>query len=356
MERAEREHALINVGVGGLPEACATLGLHAGGLAAAAATSLLLHGNCIAALTPPAHLALPALRALNLSSNEVSYADCGELAAFAPALEHLDLAANRVCGVRGLSTLRRLSSLNLAFNALTDLRWLAELAGSAALERLDLRDNALEDPSELFALRHAPGLRELRLRSAQLERGARDGTVRVTSSAANPMCARPTYLPILLAACPALQLLDGVPVAQWRECLQAVQAHAALLAAAATPYTPPGAPPAPAPPHVLAHLHAAAATDADAGAGDAGGGSGARSQAPADALSLPRVDGAGRRFLARFLGAGATPASAAAAVAREVQEAAQRLQEGSSAGSAGSAGSPPPPSSASTRSSSSASF
>ena len=240
---AGSERSLINAGVSSLDEAIASLGLSSG--ASPPPASLVFHGNRIASLSVSSQLKLPSLRSLNVSSNEVAYADVGDLSSLCPALEGLDLAANRVVSVRGLSTLRALSSLNLAFNALTDLRWLAELGGGGGphpLTRLDLRDNAIEDPSELFNLRHAPLLRELRLRSAELQRDRDGGGARVTATCANPVCGRSTYLPIVLAACPALLTLDGVPVAAWRDSLAAVQAQSALLSAAASP--PPLPPPA----------------------------------------------------------------------------------------------------------------
>lgn len=215
-----------------------------------AVSSLIVHGNKITSLHARAPLQLPELKILNLSSNELHYVDCGDLGG-CPLIESLDLAANQIAGIRGLSTLRKLKQLNLSYNQLTDLRWLQEVAApsnsainvvdsgdgsrvASKVTKLDLRDNNISDTSELFNLRHLPLLRDLKLQVAEFERP--DGSVhaadptawasrgatdwRVTSSESNSVCGKPTYLPIILATCPNLQYLDGLPVSRWRDVLE----------------------------------------------------------------------------------------------------------------------------------------
>jgi hypothetical protein len=182
-------------------------------------TSLILHGNRLTTLhAPPGQLglALPALTSLNLSSNELSYVDLGDLAGV-PVLEVLDLAANRITGLRGLCVLHRLRALSLPFNRLADLSWLSELPqGTSDIEKLDLRDNLLADASQLSHLRHLPRLRELRLCGARVHA---EGGWRVEAEDANPVCWKAAYVTTVLAVCPCLLTLDGVPVSTWREAL-----------------------------------------------------------------------------------------------------------------------------------------
>ena len=279
------------------------------------ASSLILHGNSLSSLALPRSRAraLPALRALNVSSNVLLYADAGDLGALAPSLELLDLSANGLRGLRGLSALPSLRVLRVAFNSLADLSFLEELTATSPLERLDIRDNSLSEPASLFALRSAPALRHLDLRTARLAREA-DGSTRVDADAANAVCSRATYLPIILAACPNLETLDGRPVSEWRASLASIQAHASLSARAVMPLSaprtpprneaaalPPAPAPAPAPAPVSAHEPAPAPAPAPA----PGPASAAASPVPTSeaqtSVGMPLVEVAQRRFLARYV-------------------------------------------------------
>ena len=208
-------------------------------------TSLIIHGNHINSLASATHpLILPSLKKLNLSSNDLRFIDMIDLQG-CPNIEILDLAANRIIGIKGLSFLSSLHTLNLAFNNLCDLQWLTTsltlplptnssnihhlqpTTPYQSLQKLDLRDNNIQDTSELFHLRHLINIKELRFQDIEFLSSSSSTTGLITSTglppiqstSMNPVCSKPTYLPIILATCPSLQILDGIPVTKWREIL-----------------------------------------------------------------------------------------------------------------------------------------
>ena len=191
---------------------------------------LLLHGGALATLSPSATPRLPQLRHLNVASNALGpELDLAHAAASLPALEYLDGAAN---DLRAVANAQRgpahLHTLVLAFNQLANLTFLGP-GCLPQLARLDVRDNDICSLAALAALRHAPALRELRLQNAALEpAGAAaggGGGARIVGRCANAVCALPGYAALVLALCPALELLDELPVGVWRE-------HLATAAAA----------------------------------------------------------------------------------------------------------------------------
>jgi len=185
-----------------------------------------LHGNLIERIPAQGALPpLPLLRELNLSSNGVEDLDCSALAAAAPDLEVLDVAANGISVVRGVLDLTALRVLRMPYNALRTLEFLVERAApkpasprpdpgaplaaeesDAAPFRLlrhlheaDLRDNEIRTVDQIAYLAAAPALRTLSLSNA-------DGT------AANPVCSVPGYTGAVARACPNLTSLDGQPI------------------------------------------------------------------------------------------------------------------------------------------------
>ena len=303
---------------------------------AAEVEALVLHGNRLESLASSAEgalLRLPRLRLLNVSSNELRALDCADLSACA-ALEVLDLAANRVCGVRNLALLPRLSALNLAFNSVASLRFLAAdgaelpppggardaaLAARAedgaargdepaaetsapSLTTLDLRDNCVENLDELLNLRFTPLLRELKFQVAEVSPSlpvAGDGAAGaslprlLTCASSNPVCSNPAYIATVLASCPSLQLLDGIPVARWRQLMGGLAAPAEQRGLA------------------KAALNSSLTEPAASASGSN------HSLPDGSLLATPKVDEAANRFLRRFLSgpAGAAAVAAAASAA-----------------------------------------
>ena len=187
--------------------------------AAADVRVLLLHGNRVGTtrlnpLTRPR----PKITQLVLSSNTLNDVECAPLAAVFPNLALLDVAANRIAAVTGLPQLTHLRSLNAAFNRLRDLCMLEPGPGSrdvsCKLETLDLRDNQISELSAITSLLRCGALRDLKLQSVTVGPNGR-----VSHRHANPVCRLPGYTARVLAACPSLQLLDGLPVGTWRDWL-----------------------------------------------------------------------------------------------------------------------------------------
>ena len=147
-------------------------------------------------------LALPSLKELDVSSNNIDILDGRHLASF-PSLQRLDLSANRVSTVKNIESISRLQMLYLPYNVISSLEWLEGLKHRHAprLEVLDLRDNAIEEAKELAYLAHCTALKDLKLRG-------RDG---------NPVCERPDYVELIFELCPQLEVLDGHSVVTHRQ-------------------------------------------------------------------------------------------------------------------------------------------
>lgn len=123
------------------------------------------------------------LRFLSLAENGLTEVSEQALAPLVNSLHFLDLSRNRFAKVpTALASLTHLRSLDLSHNALETLHSLAQrplpciatlnlrgnklkqLAGiekCPSLERIDLRDNAMKDPTEIARLQGMPGMKEL---------------------------------------------------------------------------------------------------------------------------------------------------------------------------------------------------
>ncbi|RYG41058.1 leucine-rich repeat domain-containing protein, partial [archaeon] len=208
------------------------------------ASLLFFHGNALtdchfAAQCGRAEPAFPHATLLDVSSNALTELDASVVAADCPALQSLDASANRISCVTGaVGALAHLRVLKLPFNQVASLAWLA--GGHPLLEELDVRDNAVHHVHELPHLAALRALRHLWLQDATL-----DSASRVHSARANPVCAHAHYVATVLASCPALETLDGMRVAAWRQLLPQ------MAAAAEAP------PPAPAPPAAPTHVSTA---------------------------------------------------------------------------------------------------
>ena len=130
--------------------------------------SLCLHGNCITQCTGLD--ALTALTELNLSSNSIaSLAGLPGL----PELCLLNMASNRLQDLSHLPQLPALTRLNCAHNSINSLHGLTALhVAKSPLETLDLRNNRIDQLTELAALTPVTTLRKL-----QLSGGARSNGI-----------------------------------------------------------------------------------------------------------------------------------------------------------------------------------
>jgi Leucine Rich repeat len=190
--------AVIGEGVRSLP----AVDFEARGYRRAVLTALNLHSNRISSFLGLE--AFTSLTSLNLSGNEL---DGAAIEASAPhlsaltALVTLDLSANRITSLRGLPCLSQLRRLLLPYNAIASLDGLQALA--PALQHLDLRANKLTAPLEQHCrvLRTLTRLQELTLQSS-------------SGSQTNPVCSAANYNAATLAAAgiAALQQLDGADV------------------------------------------------------------------------------------------------------------------------------------------------
>ncbi|XP_051912291.1 leucine-rich repeat-containing protein 23-like [Hippocampus zosterae] len=120
--------------------------------------NLNLSGNKLKEL--PA-LALPALRRLSLTENEIRSAEGFK---GHPGLELLELRKNQLRKCKGLGAMPALKELYLGENEISDLRGLEDLP---RLERLHVRANKLKGFLSPFP--HLPALQHLNLRENQLE-------------------------------------------------------------------------------------------------------------------------------------------------------------------------------------------
>ena len=147
--------------------------------------------------------AYPALRQLNLSSNNL-----GTLAGLEalPALEALNVSSNLLTAVDvPLVRLASLRSLNLSYNRIGSLAPLGDLGRAAAdhpLAALQLQGNQLRSLAEAAHLRHFPHLAELVFR--------RDAS-------GNPLCDLPGYPTAMLrdGLPPSVATIDGLTAAAW---------------------------------------------------------------------------------------------------------------------------------------------
>jgi hypothetical protein len=209
--------AVIGEGVRSLP----AVDLEARGYRRAALISFNMHSNRISTFLGLE--AFTSLTSLNLSGNEL---DGAAIEASAPhlgalsALVTLDLSANRITSLRGLPCLPQLRRLLLPYNAIASLDGLQALA--PALQHLDLRANKLAAPFEQHCrvLRTLTRLLELTLQSS-------------SGSQANPVCCAANYSAATLAAAgmTALQQLDGADVSSIvRAAVAAAPAEQAVIA------------------------------------------------------------------------------------------------------------------------------
>lgn len=271
--------------------------------------SLILHGNKLHSLRNQKKVQLPKLRSLNLSSNEIQYADFSELSA-CQGLTNINLAANGMHGLSGIHVLKQLMSLNLSFNALQDLSWLGDGGRdhvSSPLERLDLRDNAISDLRQLYQLQFLPRLKDLRLQACERtgpspsggegpEHGAgqlmptprTQAALALSCTSQNPVCANPAYVQTVLAVCPTLRILDGLPVEVWRELLPSLPSMAAPVAS---------------PPSVPSTRTRQQEEEEDGEEAQLG----AQGQEQQVEVPTPNIDKAASRFLRRYLSPGSTP-------------------------------------------------
>jgi Leucine-rich repeat (LRR) protein len=150
--------------------------------------SLCLHGNVI---THCAGLGgLQALTELNLSANNITTLHGFEPL---PALRVLNLASNRLQDLSGLPALPALERLSCAHNSISCLRSLAVLASaSSPLDTLDLRNNCIDQLTELAVLAPISRLRELQLSGGSHANGiARAASLAAAVATALPqVCAR----------------------------------------------------------------------------------------------------------------------------------------------------------------------
>ncbi|KAK9456550.1 hypothetical protein V1511DRAFT_456491 [Dipodascopsis uninucleata] len=123
------------------------------------------------------------LRVLSLADNGISSVSSESMEPLAESLVSLDLSNNMLFSIpEALSRLSRLSSLNISYNQIVSLHSLSHyplpaitilnLRGNKitslvgldrilSLERVDLRDNALTDPTELARLTSAPNIQDI---------------------------------------------------------------------------------------------------------------------------------------------------------------------------------------------------
>jgi len=152
--------------------------------------SLSLHGNQIERIQGLE--VLQTLKTLNLSSNNISQM---EGLSHLQNLHVLNLASNQLREISGLHGLMALRVLVLSHNRISLLGGLSTLHGPKySLEKLDLRDNAVEYLCELWVIAGCVHLRELTLSHG---------------SHTNPVCWAKSYQTTILSAVPHLRSLDG---------------------------------------------------------------------------------------------------------------------------------------------------
>ena len=169
----------------------------------------------------------------------VTVLDLGALRRF-PRLSHVDLSSNKLTSACPLpQPLPALTHLRLYSNRLDDLRFLRTSDGRSALPgliRLDLRDNCIASIAALAPLAGCARLRELRLQNATLLSVNRSSWS-LERLLANPVCSAPGYAAHVLGLCPSLELLDDVPVSEWRRFLLTGAVEGAEVATTTTATT-----------------------------------------------------------------------------------------------------------------------
>ena len=187
--------ALVGQGI----EDIAAIPGYLGGLAASL-VDLNLHANQLTSISGLSSLVR--LRFLNLSSNYIEIMAEAELGAL-ECLEVLNLSSNLVRRVGGLENLKSLKKINLSYNKIESLEGLKRVVSDKhSLENLDLRDNRLKSVRELETLLCCNKLVELKLRgkASTLNGKRREG---------NSICNAPEY-PAILCRMPAcLTSVDG---------------------------------------------------------------------------------------------------------------------------------------------------
>ena len=204
-------------------------------------TSLCLHGNCLKDLQ--GLKAFCALESLNLSSNCLEGRHLQQGLTSLTRLTDLNLASNRISCLGELPALSSLKVLNLGHNFLSSLKDFgfsnaghcshsqAAAAGTKAgsqqhqaLFSLDIRDNLLPGVHELQQLQGLSNLRQLYLK------GGAPG---------NALCARPGYRLAVASILPQLELLDGQDLINERlQLARDPQAASSFIAEAADQYAP----------------------------------------------------------------------------------------------------------------------
>ncbi|GAA5836734.1 hypothetical protein JCM11251_002711 [Rhodosporidiobolus azoricus] len=143
----------------------------------------------------PSKLAWSSLRHLSLADNDLTFIPSPPLA-FLPTLTSLDLSSNLLISIPpGLARLTSLRSLNLSNNMIDSLLGVAKALGAievlnlsgnrlenlsglnrlAALERLDVRDNHLNEALEVSRVARLPHLREVWIRGNPFARKKEEG-------------------------------------------------------------------------------------------------------------------------------------------------------------------------------------
>lgn len=146
---------------------------------------------------------LSRLMSLNLSSNQLTRIEGLDTLVH---LTDLDLSCNRITAVEGLTRLDSLETLLLSYNRIRSLGGLAPdkfQRERPKLRTLDVRDNDVTDPQQIALLRGCTALRTLRFEDT--DRGL-----------SNPVCRGPDYFLQVKKALPALEVLDGMLVSEYK--------------------------------------------------------------------------------------------------------------------------------------------